>query len=172
VAVMGAMRDIYKAKPQAVVLVGAYAACSEFIKLSKNKIGEDVLFCNISFVGTESLKESLGAYGEGVVISQVVPDPGDISIPLVKEFQQAMAKYQHDAPLSFTSLEGFIAGKLFGEIALAAEQKLTREVFISTMEEVGRFDLGGLVLEFGPQDHQGLDRIYLTTIYPQIERIR
>ena len=62
---MGAMRDIYKAEPEAVVLVGAYAACAEFIKLSKNKVGKDIVFCNISFVGTESLREALGGYGAG-----------------------------------------------------------------------------------------------------------
>ncbi len=151
VAVMGAMRDIYEEKPQAVVLVGAYSACSEFIKLSRNKISPDVVFGNISFVGTESLREVLGSYGQGVIVSQVVPSPYDTDSALISQFKMAMAKYQHDAPISFTSLEGFIVGRLFGKIALAVKGELTREKFIATMEEVGWFDLGGLVLRFGPQ---------------------
>jgi branched-chain amino acid transport system substrate-binding protein len=171
VAVMGAMHDIYKLNPDAVILVGAYAACSEFIKLSKNKVERDVVFGNISFVGTESLRESLGGYGEGVIVSQVVPYPKDSDLPLAKEYLQAMAKYQHDAPISFTSFEGYIAGKLFGRIASAVEGKLTRESFIETMHQVGRFDLGGLLLEFGPEDHQGLDTIYLTLIYPSVQKL-
>lgn len=171
VAVMGAMREIYRAKPEAVVLVGAYAACSEFIKLSKNKIGEDLIFCNISFVGTESLRKSLGGYGEGVIVSQVVPYPKDSDIRLIAEYHKVMAKYQHDAPISFTSLEGYIAGKLFCMIASSVEGELTREKFITTMEEVGMFNLGGLVLHFGPQDHQGLDNIYLTHIYPNVRKL-
>lgn len=171
VAVMGALRDIYKEKPEAVVLVGAYSACAEFIKLSKNKISPDVVFGNISFVGTESLREVLGGYGQGVVVSQVVPSPYDTDIPLIVEFKRAMAKYQHDAPISFTSLEGYIVGKLFGKIAIAVKGELTREKFIATMEEVGWFDLGGLVLRFGPEDHQGLDSIYLTQIYPTVEEL-
>jgi branched-chain amino acid transport system substrate-binding protein len=172
VAVMGALRDIYKEKPEAVVLVGAYSACAEFIKLSRNKISQDVLFGNISFVGTESLREVLGAYGEGVVVSQVVPSPHHTDIPLIHDFKRTMAKYQHDAPISFTSLEGYIVGKLFGKIALAVKGELTREKFISTMEEVGWFDLGGLVLRFGPDDHQGLDTIYLTRIYPTVKELQ
>lgn len=172
VAVMGALRDIYKAEPEVVVLVGAYAACAEFIKLSKNKVGGEVMFCNISFVGTESLREVLGGYGRDVVVSQVVPYPGDADIELIGEYKRAMAKYQHDAPISFTSLEGFIGGKLFGEIARTVEGDLTREKFITTMEEVGRFDLGGLILQFGPQDHQGMDAIYLTRIYPTVRRLQ
>ncbi len=172
IAVLGAMRDIYKEKPEAVVLVGAYSACSEFIKLSKNKIADDVVFCSISFVGTESLRESLDGYGEGVIVSQVVPSPHDRDIPLIGDFKKAMTKYQHDAPLSFTSLEGYIAGTLFGRIAMAVQGELTRENFISTMEQVGKFDLGGLLLEFGPRDHQGLDTIYLTQIYPVVEKLK
>jgi len=170
-AVMGAMRDIYQAQPEAVVLVGAYPACAEFIKLSKTKIDRDLTFCNISFVGTESLKEALGAYGADVIISQVVPDPLDPSIPLIKEYMQSMRQYQHDAPISYTSLEGYIAGKLFAQIADSVDGELSRESFITTMQTVGSFDLGGVMLTFGAEDHQGLDTIYLTTIYPTISKI-
>ena len=167
-AVMGSLREIYRADPQAVVLVGAYTACAEFIKLSKIKVNPDITFCNISFVGTESLKEALGSYGENVIVSQVVPDPQDDSIGLVREYQESMKRYQHDALRSFTSLEGYIAGKLFAAIARAVPNELTREAFISTMHEVGTFDLGGLILTFADDDHQGLDTINLTSIYPEI----
>ena len=172
VAVMGAMREIYKAQPEAVILVGAYSACAEFIKLSKNKQPGDVVFCNISFVGTESLRDALGSYGEGVIVSQVIPSPRDTEIGLTLEYQRAMAKYQHDAPISFTSYEGFLVGKLFSRIALSVENELTREGFIDAMQEGRRFNLNGLVLEFGVDDHQGLDAVYLTRIYPEVEELK
>ena len=170
-AVMGGMKDIYRADPEAVVLVGAYQACAEFIKLSKTKISKDLTFCNISFVGSESLKDALGAYGEDVIISQVVPDPTDPSMPLIEEYMQSMKVYQHGEALGYTSLEGYIAGRLFAEIAGAVTGELTRESFISTMQTVGSFNLGGLILTFGPQDHQGLDTVYLTTIFPAIMKL-
>jgi ABC-type branched-subunit amino acid transport system substrate-binding protein len=172
VAVMGGMRDIYKERPEAVILVGAYSACAEFIKLSKNKYSDDVTFCSISFVGTESLRDALGSYGKNVIVSQVIPSPRATEIGLTREYKIAMAKYQHDAPISFTSFEGFIVGKLFSQIALSVKNGLTRERFITAMEEGRRFDLNGLVLEFGPDDHQGLDAIYLTQIYPEVEEIK
>jgi branched-chain amino acid transport system substrate-binding protein len=167
-AVMGSLRDIYQNDPEAVVLVGAYPACAEFIKLSTTKIDRDVGFYNISFVGTDSLKQALGAYGKNVVVSQVVPNPEDDSISLIREYKESMRRYQHDAPITFTSLEGYIAGKLFSTIGRSVVGELTRESFISTMEQVGTFDLGGIVLEFGPDDHQGLDDTHLTVIYPEI----
>jgi len=169
VAVMGGLRDVHKGNPEAIVLVGAYSACAEFIKLSKVKKGGERLYCSISFVGTESLKKALGRYGENVIVSQVVPHPLDTSIPLIREYVEAMGKYQHDTPISFTSLEGYIAGKLFYAITSRVKGELTRENFIATMVDTGEFNLGGLVLEFGENDHQGLDTVYLTTIMPAIE---
>jgi ABC-type branched-subunit amino acid transport system substrate-binding protein len=169
VAVLGGMNDIFEGNPQAVLLVGTYAACAEFIKLSKLRHGKNIHFSNISFVGSSILKESLGAAGENVIISQVVPFPWDNSIPLVREYAVAMQTYQHDTPLGFTSLEGYIAGRLFSAIAREVRGELTRESFIETMAEVGRFDLAGVVMEFGPDDHQGLDQVELTAIYPEFK---
>ncbi len=171
VAVMGGLRDINRAKPEAVILVGTYSACAEFIKLSKSKIQRQQIFCNISFVGTESLQKVLGGYGKNVIVSQVVPDPEDTRIPIVQEYTEAMGKFQHDYPIGFVSLEGYIAGKLFGRIARAVPGDLTRENFITTMETIGTFDLGGLVLQFGPHDHQGMNAVYLTRISPTIHII-
>jgi len=172
VAVLGGLRDIYQENPEAIVLVGAYSACAEFIKLSKNRTSDEVIYCNISFVGTESLGEALGGYGEDVIVSQVVPSPYDTGIPLVQDFLGAMRKYQNDSSISFTSFEGYIAGTLFGKIALAVKGDFTRKNFVETMESVGHFDLGGVVLQFGPDDHQGMDAIYLTQIYPVLQKLR
>lgn len=172
VAVLRGLNDVQKAEPEAVVLVGTYTACAEFIKLSKARTAKDLLYCNISFVGTESLRATLGRYGSKVIVSQVVPYPKDTSIELIHEYIEAMQKYQHDAPISFITLEGYIAGKLFSRIASAVPGDLQRENFISTMERVGTFDLGGVVLQFGPGDHQGMETIYLTEISPNVKRVQ
>ncbi len=172
VAVLRGLTDVQKADPEAVILVGTYSACAEFIKLSKARTEKKLLYCNISFVGTESLQTTLGRYGSEVIVSQVVPYPKDTSIELIHEYADAMKKYQHDAPVSFTSLEGYIAGKLFFRIASAVPGELQREKFISTMEKVGTFDLGGVVLQFGPGDHQGMETIYLTEISPTLKKVQ
>lgn len=171
VAVMGAVRTIHKDSPQAVVMVGAYAACAEFIKLSKAKYKSDAVFASISFVGTESLRESLGKYGENVIVSQVVPNPHDETLPVVRKYRESMARYQHDVAISFNSFEGYIAGRLFAKIAASVPTALTRQSFITAMEKVGKFDLGGIVLSFGEKDHQGLDDVFLSEIYPEIQEI-
>ncbi len=173
VAVMGAVQDIFKAEPEAVVMIGDYSACAEFIKLGKNKYGgkNGSLFCCLSSVGAENLRDALGSYGENVIVSQVVPLPGDLSVPLVREYVQAMKKYQRHAPISFTTLEGYMTGKLFVEILARVEGELTREKFIQTILKTGSFDLGGVIVQYGENDNQGLDEVFLTVIYPEIKKL-
>jgi ABC-type branched-subunit amino acid transport system substrate-binding protein len=164
VAVKGGLMEIRKAEPQAVIMVGAYKPCAEFIKLAKNIGMKDVLYCNISFVGTTALKDELGTAGEGCIISQVVNFPWDQSVELVKEYTEAMKQYQPNEKTDFVSLEGYMTGKLFCKIADETGTDLTRESFLKTIADTKAFDLGGTVLTYGPQDHQGMDEIFLTVI--------
>ena len=162
VAVKGGLMKIRKSKPDAVIMVGAYKPCAAFIKLGKKFI-KGATFCNISFVGTKALKKELGSAGEGCVVSQVVNFPWDMSVPLVQEYTDVMKKYAPDTETGFVSLEGYMVAKLF---CMAAEKTsdLTRENFINTVNNTGSFDLGGTTLNFGPSDHQGMDKVFLTII--------
>lgn len=167
VAVKAGLLKIRGANPDAVVMVGAYMPCAEFIKLAKKLGMRDTVYCNISFVGTDALKNQLGEAGEGCIVSQVVTFPWDASVPLVKQYSQAMKTYQPDGKIGFVSLEGYMVGKLFCTVAREAGAGLTREGFLQALDRTGRFDLGGVVLEYGPSDHQGMDKVFLTVIRGQ-----
>ena len=67
-AVRKGLLDIRKAKPEAVVMVGAYASCAAFVQSAKKAGMKDVIFTNVSFVGTQALINALGEDGEGVII--------------------------------------------------------------------------------------------------------
>lgn len=163
-AVKGGLTKIKAADPGAVIMIGAYAPCAEFIKLAKKTGMAGVKFCNISFVGSDALKKALGEAGEGVIISQVVPFPWDMSIPVIAEYHKMMAKYSPQQKPGFVSLEGYLVAKLFADAVKAAGAELTREGLISAVESKGRFDLGGIILIFGADDHQGMDKIHFTMI--------
>ncbi|MFP4476856.1 MAG: ABC transporter substrate-binding protein [Desulfatibacillaceae bacterium] len=168
-AVKGAILTIRRARPQAVVMVGAYQPCAEFIKQARRVGMDDVVYCNISFVGTSALLKELGEAGDGVIISQVVVFPWNRDVPVVAEYHEAMAAYGKSNPdaddrIGFVSLEGYLAGKLFFQVAEAAGKDLTREGFLEAVKSVGTYDLGGIEARFGPGDHQGLDEVFLTVI--------
>jgi len=161
-AIQTGLASIRSSKPEAVVMVGAYTPCAAFIKSAKAPPEmQGVAYCNISFVGTEALKKALGDAAEGCIVSQVVPYPWDQSIPMIKEYTQMMTEAGRKGEIGFVSLEGFMAAKFFCQVMDKIEGEPTREKFVQCVETVGKFDLGGVELGFGPSDHQGMDKVFL-----------
>ena len=60
------------------------------------------------------------------------------------------------------TLEGYLAGKSFTQVLENAGENLTRRSFLDAIQSTGTFDLGGVKLQFGEEDHQGLDEVWLT----------
>ncbi|GAB4240640.1 MAG: ABC transporter substrate-binding protein [Methyloligellaceae bacterium] len=162
-AVKRALLEIRKAKPEAVVMVGAYKPIAAFIKYSR-RIKFNPAFVNISFVGSKALSKELGKDGKDVIISQVVPFPWETSIPLVKEYQDALKAVDPKAEPGFVSLEGYMVGKLTTMVLSKMDGEVTRESFLKTVWDTGTFDLGGITLKFGPGDNQGMDAVFMTQI--------
>lgn len=163
VAVKSALLEIRKAEPQAVVMVGAYKPLAEFIKLSR-KMKLDPTFVTISFVGSKALAAELGAEGDGVIISQVVPSPWNDAMPVIAEYHAALKALDPSAEPGFVSLEGYLAGRLTIALLEAAGRDLTREALMSAMQSAGTIDLGGFPMTFGAGDNQGSDAVFLTRI--------
>ena len=165
VAVKTALLNLKRAEPEAVTMVGPYKPCAEFIKLAR-KTDFNPVFVNISFVGANALAKELGPEGKGVVVSQVVPFPWDASLKVVADYQAAIMANDPKAEPGFVSLEGYIVGRL----AIAALEKAgpnpTREALLKTIKETGKFDIGGLIMTFGPDKNQGLDQVFMTVIQP------
>lgn len=162
-AVKSALLGIRKAKPDAVVMVGAYKPIAEFIRLSR-KLKFNPTFVNISFVGAKALAQELGAAGEGVIVSQVVPFPWDTSLPVVEQYHAALKAVNPEAEPGFVSLEGYIVGRLAVEALQAAGKDVTRASFLAALNALSTVDFGGATLTFGPGDNQGMDDVFMTRI--------
>ena len=108
--------------------------------------------------------QCVGTDGEGAIITQVVPFPFDASLPLVKEYQEALKAHNPDAEPGFVSLEGYMVGKLTAEALKKTGADVTREAFIDSFAKTGTFDLGGVALTYGANDNQGMDQVFLTKI--------
>ena len=161
-AVRSALLEIRKGNPQAVVMVGAYKPCAEFIKLAK-QIKMDATFVNISFVGADALAAELGDAGEGVVVTQVVPFPTDTSLPLVADYHKALKAAVPAANPGFVSLEGYMVGRLVIQALEKLGGEPTRKDLLAALQS-GTYDIGGMKLTFGPNDSQGSDTVFLTVI--------
>ena len=170
VDVANALKAIAKVEPQAVVMISAYKSCAAFIKEMK-KSGSNPQFMNVSFVGSKPLAKELGEDGRGVGISQVVPYPFSVATPIVKEYQRLMTE-AGNKDFDFGSLEGFMVAKVMVEGLKRAGKDVTREKFVSAMESLKDFDIGGFRVTYSADDHYGSKFVDLTVIGPNGKFLR
>src|SRR6202790_1415610 len=164
-AVGSALRTLKRAEPEAVVMVGTYGPCAEFIKLA-HKSGFSPIFVNISFVGANALAEALGADGNGVIVSQVVPFPWDRSVKVVADYQAAETALDPNMKPEFVSLEGYLAGRLVASALEETGPNPTRAEMLRVINDVGRFDISGTIMTFGPKTLDAPAKAFLTVIQP------
>jgi branched-chain amino acid transport system substrate-binding protein len=158
-----AVKDILAAQPETIVQIGSYKACATFIRMAR-QAGYAGTFYNISFVGTQALMDELGAMARGVVVSQVMPYPYSAATPLAGEYLTAMQVAGLRAPPSYSAIEGFVAAKVFVEAVRRAGKGLSRESFLSAIQEMQNFNLNGLTLTFGPQRNTGSTFVEMTML--------
>ena len=152
VDVANAVKTLVAAGPDAIVQISAYKSCAAFIREAK-KSGYGGTYYNVSFVGTQALADELGKEGAGVVVSQVMPSPYSAARPIAREFVEAVKAAGKDAQANFSSMEGYVAAKLFVEGLRRAGAKANRESLITGLESIGSQSLGGFLVSFSPSDH-------------------
>lgn len=164
-----ALQRIVGAQPDAVVLVGTYEPCAEFIKQA-DALGLDAAFFNLSFVGAEELARRLPDNIKGdVFVSQVVPPPAAPRVHELMGIAEDYARHLHeyypeDVP-NAVGLEGYLNARILVEGLRRAGRNLTRESFMDALESMDVFPLGGdASIAFSPKDHQGLDMVYYTVL--------
>jgi len=162
-AVGSAWRTIKRAEPEAIVMVGTYGPCAEFIKLA-HRSGAYPTFVNISFVGANALAKELGPDGEGVIVSQVVPFPWDRSLKLVADYQAAEKALDPTLTPDFVSLEGYLSGRLAAAALENAGPQPTRASLLRAINDVGRFDISGNVVTVGVRAIDTPPKVFLTVI--------
>jgi branched-chain amino acid transport system substrate-binding protein len=172
-----------KSDADAVISVGAYAACAAFIRDARDA-GWNVPIANVSFVGSEFLinllletgKEKRKDYTFNLINSQVVPSYEDKSLKAVREYRELMDKYHPDPPkglnepgykplkYSFVGFEGFLNAKLLVEILKRMGENPAKSHIKSVVEDIKNLDIGiDEKVSFGPNKHQGLNKVYYTT---------
>jgi hypothetical protein len=92
---------------KAVVMVATYRAAAKFIEKTRD-LFPDLVYTNVSFVGSSALAEELKLlgpkYADGVIVTQVVPDPYGFST-LALEYRSAVAKYFPSEAADYVSFE-------------------------------------------------------------------
>ena len=166
-AVKTALLDLGRARPDGIIMVGAYEPIGTFIQWARLTNLVNAKFIIISFVGSNALAQMLGSDGEGVFVTQVVPFPTDESLPIAASYLAALEKFDPGAEPGFVSFEGYLAGRLAILGLERCGRDVTRDCFVQNLLHAGEIDLDGFRLNYtGPDDNQGSDTVFLTVIGP------
>jgi branched-chain amino acid transport system substrate-binding protein len=159
-----AVAAIAPASPDAIIMVSVNRASAAFIKKMRAKGSKARLF-SISVVNFKELLKNAGEdNARGIGISQVMPYPYSSKVPVAREFQTLMAKYQPDKVVSYASMESFIAAKILVEAIRRSGPEPTRQKILSQLEKLDNYDVGGFRVTFSPTSRTGSKFVEVTVI--------
>lgn len=146
---------------QAVVWIGSGNAVAEGVKaLRAAKSAAQVV--TLSNNASSGFIKSLGDQARGVIVTQVFPYERSYAYGFIKE-AMALAKAKN-IELSPAMLEGYAGAKVLVEALRRAGNNPTRAKVQAALEGLRNFDIGGLEVNYGPDDHTGLDFADLSII--------
>lgn len=150
-----AIKAFRETQPDVVVLVGPPFATAGFIKEAKSAGVGSALY-GLSYTDFRLAGKVAGPQlARGVAIAQVFPNPNNRTLPLIKEFRDNFEKYGkvQGVPSSF-NLEGYIAGKLLVE-AIRRSKDASPAGVRRGLEMLRDYDMGGFIVDFSPDKHNG-----------------
>ena len=168
-AVHASLFSLEKAHLDAILLVGAYAANSKIINLSR-ALGHEYIMANLSFVLSYELRRRLDTRGARVLVTEVMPDATDASLEIVRSYQSALrAEYeaQNDSsPPGFNelSLEGYLLGRFVTAVVERMGGELTRQNFLIQALSSGPVSVDDWTFEFQPGTNTGSTYIRLVDL--------
>ena len=152
-------------KPQAVLLLAFGPSIIGFIKAARSYVGAPIYA--LSIANAKPILAALGDESRGIAFTQVIPYPWRQISPLTRDFATAMEREKieidYDHFIGYLNVRVLIEGL---KRAASAGKAITSESLIAGMEAIGKFDLGGYPLSFGPQKHHGSNFVDLTIVGP------
>jgi branched-chain amino acid transport system substrate-binding protein len=145
-------------KPQAVVTAGHSKPLSNLVRLMRKAGLNGVTFITLSNLSSKSFLNDLAEVKHGVIVMQVFPNPARVNTKIALELHR-LAAAKPGFVISHMALEGFAGAKVLVEGLRRAGRNPTRASFVTALESLREFDLGGLKVTFGPADHSGLDYV-------------
>jgi len=154
--------ELAKADPQAVMLIASGKNAADLV-VRMRAAGSPAQFVAISNNSAKSFIKDLGTSARGVMVTQVFPNPFSSSTPIAREMRK-LAAANKEFVLSQAAMEGFAAAKVLVEGLRRAGKTLNRASLVTALEGIRNFDLGGVMMSYGPQDRTGAEFVEMSII--------
>jgi branched-chain amino acid transport system substrate-binding protein len=141
---------------QAVIMIGSGSAVASGVTALR-AAGSGAQVVTLSNNASGGFIKGLGNQGVGVVVTQVFPNERAINYAFIKEAQDLLKLSKDTISLSPAMLEGFAAAKVLVEAMKRSGANPTRVKLLSALENMNKYNLGGLEVSFNVDDHTGLD---------------
>jgi branched-chain amino acid transport system substrate-binding protein len=149
------VKQVVATQPQAIILVGSTPAVAKFLPMIR-AAGSRAQIVSLSNNATSGFIKALGTYAQGTIVTQVFPGERALGVAMVRELTELASK-KGLAEISPAMLEGFAGAKVLVEGLRRAGKEPTSESLARALDGLDNFDLGGVKLSFGPNDHTGLE---------------
>ena len=159
-----ALNAVSKKNLAAILLLTPPTLTGEFVKQLRSR-GETALLFAMSYSDAKLIVKVAGKpFAHGVAIAQIMPNPANRSVPLVKAFRADWEKYAatKDEP-SFFNIEGYVSARLIVE-AIRRSKDPSPEGVRRGLEMLRNYDLGGYIIDFAPGKHIGSQFVDLSVI--------
>jgi ABC-type branched-subunit amino acid transport system substrate-binding protein len=164
VDVAPAGEKILAANPQIVLFCTTAPYAAAFVKRFREKMA-GMQFAGFSAIDSATIVKLAGAdLARGFVIAQNMPNPTKLSVRLVREHRDVMAKFAPNVKPNFYTLGGYATAKVVVEALRRAGPQPTREKFIAALEGMRDFDIGGVEYTFGRELRMGTTFVELLII--------
>lgn len=160
-SIQHAIHEIRSAKPEAIILVGAYKPTARFIEKVKECCLEGVIFSPISFVNANALMEELHGNGENILFSQTVPSYDDFLSNEAVEYINLLKFYYPKEEPTLVSFESYLAAKSVVMALKNTQGTITREKFVASLKSISKHTLDNIPLAY--HHSQLLNQVYLST---------
>lgn len=144
---------LLQSKPDAVVFISNGPPIVKVVQGMRAR-GYTGQFATSSFSGLKVI-DDLKAQGTGLIMSQVLPSPIKTHLKVVKEYQTDLAAFAPGAKPNYTSLEGYIAGRVLVEALRRAGPNASPTRLVAALEDMSRYELGGYEISFSRKSHDG-----------------
>ncbi|MBI5259739.1 MAG: ABC transporter substrate-binding protein [Burkholderiales bacterium] len=150
------------ARPQAVLVMSFGVSVVGVVKAVRAHIGVPAYLVSVATTG--NVINTLGDDSRGLAVTQVLPYPWRAATPLTREFTSAVerAKLAPDYELML----GYLNMRVLLEGLRRIKGAVTSESIVTAMEGLGKTDLGGYALNYGPQNHHGSNFVEITIVGP------
>jgi len=160
-----AAATMVEARPDVIIMISINRATAAFARQYRSAGGMAQLF-NISVVDPQELVQLAGLESvHGLGISQVTPYPYRGLLPVVRDYQAALARFAPPGTTpSYTSFETYIAARVLTAALRRLGPDAVPKDVEAALEGLGRIDIGGHELEYGPKRRDGSKFVELTVI--------